>query len=263
MLADEPGLKTYAIDWLGFGRSSRPAFPFRPGQPNSVENSEAFFIEALEEWRKANNIERFILMGHSLGGYLSAAYALRYPERVQHLILVSPVGVPVLDKEIESAAFEGQWRRRMFVNTVNTMWNWGFSPQMIIRMPGLGRRMVNGYATRRFSHLPESEVNLLRDYTYHLNVRRGSGEYAINTLLQFPVYARKPLCLRLPSLAMPTTFLYGKYDWMEPSHAYELAPSMPNGAKVYTLEEAGHFLFLENPTLFNKLMMSAIRRSPQ
>eukprot|EP00983_Pelagomonas_calceolata_P013496 431739-Pelagomonas_calceolata.AAC.2 len=34
-----------------------------------------------------------VLVGHSLGGYLSACYALKYPEHVEHLILVCPAGV--------------------------------------------------------------------------------------------------------------------------------------------------------------------------
>jgi pimeloyl-ACP methyl ester carboxylesterase len=35
----------------------------------------------MEGWRRAVGLEKFILLGHSMGGNLSAAYALKYPER--------------------------------------------------------------------------------------------------------------------------------------------------------------------------------------
>ena len=45
----------------------------------SVTDHEDYFIDSLELWRKAIGLTTpFTLVGHSLGGYLSAAYALKY-----------------------------------------------------------------------------------------------------------------------------------------------------------------------------------------
>jgi pimeloyl-ACP methyl ester carboxylesterase len=59
----------------GFGRSSRPAFSFDPAE------AESQHVEAIEAWRKRLDLDKFILLGHSMGGFLSSAYALKYPER--------------------------------------------------------------------------------------------------------------------------------------------------------------------------------------
>lgn len=75
-----------ALDWLGMGLSSRPspkAFdpPPKTSLPESVESrvkrAEDFFIDSLEAWREKGGYEKMTLIGHSLGGYLSAG-ALRF-----------------------------------------------------------------------------------------------------------------------------------------------------------------------------------------
>lgn len=120
--------KVHVLDLLGFGLSSRPKFPKRKAKEKptfectyekdikdketgevkptivsesvnvktsleDVEIAENFFVDSLESWRKQKEIEKFTLIGHSLGGYLSSCYAIKYPERVTKLILLSPVGL--------------------------------------------------------------------------------------------------------------------------------------------------------------------------
>lgn len=98
-----PGVRIHAIDLLGFGFSSRPKFPSFPSNTkDEIYKIEDWFIDAMEDWRKKRNINRFILMGHSFGGYLSSAYALKYRDELdpesgkralERLVLISPVGV--------------------------------------------------------------------------------------------------------------------------------------------------------------------------
>ena len=101
-LATATQRRVYAVDWLGMGRSSRPTYPRRSfwcwrGVQEVEDNQVAFFVDSLEEWRKAVGVERMHLLGHSWGGYLSTHYAAKHPERVASLILLSPWGVPLPD----------------------------------------------------------------------------------------------------------------------------------------------------------------------
>ena len=89
------GWKIYALDLLGMGRSSRPPFKLdAKDRQTSITEAEDWFIDALEEWRMQRKIDRFSLLGHSLGGYMAVAYALKYPGHLNKLILASPVGIP-------------------------------------------------------------------------------------------------------------------------------------------------------------------------
>jgi len=107
------GVPVYLLDWLGMGRSSRD-FPFKvTAKPTDtserVKQAESFFLDSLEEWRDEMGINKMTLVGHSLGAYLVTAYALKYPQHVSRLVLLSPAGVnaapgsTVPDAELETA----------------------------------------------------------------------------------------------------------------------------------------------------------------
>ena len=75
----------YAIDLLGFGKSSRPEFA------DDADEIESQFCESIEKWRKTMKIEKMILLGHSFGGFLSTSYAMKYEENIEHLILAGEI----------------------------------------------------------------------------------------------------------------------------------------------------------------------------
>ena len=53
--------KVYAIDLLGFGRSSRPKFP------KDALETEKVFIQSLEEWRKMVGLEKPFKFNQAIG----------------------------------------------------------------------------------------------------------------------------------------------------------------------------------------------------
>jgi esterase len=67
----------YALDQRGHGDS---------GQAPSYTTRE--FVDDLEAIVQARGIERFVLMGLSMGGHNAMAYAVAHPERVSRLIVI-------------------------------------------------------------------------------------------------------------------------------------------------------------------------------
>lgn len=84
----------YFVENSGFGRSSRCTFK----SDNILAENQ--YIGAIEKWRKSMGLEKIFLVGHSFGGYLSSAYALKFPDRIEHLILADPWGFPKKPEEI-------------------------------------------------------------------------------------------------------------------------------------------------------------------
>lgn len=80
-LADQ-GTRAIAPDWIGFGFSAKPErheFAYTPDA----------FITALAEFLKAIEIERFSLVVQGFLGSVGLQYALRYPNQVGSLVILS------------------------------------------------------------------------------------------------------------------------------------------------------------------------------
>lgn len=262
-LSRRPNWKLYALDMLGMGRSTRPSFKIHAKEKeDKIKEAESWFVDALEEWRIKRGIEKMTLLGHSLGGYMAVAYALKYPGHLNKLILASPVGIPedpyAVNEDLPEpgdSRMQNEFTQpaeekvkpppRKMPKWLVTLWDANVSPFSIVRYAGpLGPRLVSGWTSRRFSHLPPDEAQALHDYSYSLFRQRGSGEYALAYILAPGAFARSPLIRRIQGVGrqyleqhpsptpddaagsplpiskvretgVPVVLMYGEHDWMD------------------------------------------------
>jgi pimeloyl-ACP methyl ester carboxylesterase len=78
------GYRVIAVDQIGFCKSSKPSryqFSFQ----QLAGNTHALLASL--------GVSRAIVMGHSIGGMLAMRYALTFPDDVEQLVLVNPIGL--------------------------------------------------------------------------------------------------------------------------------------------------------------------------
>ena len=83
-------------DQVGFGRSDKPLINYRVGT----------YVDFLDKFLSGLKVERATLVGNSMGGWIAAAYALKYPAKVERLVLVDAAGFAP-PKEFDLSALAG------------------------------------------------------------------------------------------------------------------------------------------------------------
>ncbi|RVX14970.1 1-acylglycerol-3-phosphate O-acyltransferase [Vitis vinifera] len=111
---------------FSWGGSSRPDFTCK-----STKRLKLGSLIPLRSGVKPKTFSNFILLGHSVGGYVAAKYALKHPEHIQHLILVGPAGFS-LESDGKSewlTRFRATWKGAV----LNHLWESNFTPQKLVR----------------------------------------------------------------------------------------------------------------------------------
>lgn len=130
MVAD---LKKYynltMVDWLGMGCSGRP--PFSTKVVDTPRLAIDYFIVSLEAWMATSGYKTrvgkdrgFSIVGHSLGGYIGAHYAVSdYCQGfVKNLLLLSPGGLPRQPEETQAQIDAKKEEKGVIDGTKETLW---------------------------------------------------------------------------------------------------------------------------------------------
>jgi pimeloyl-ACP methyl ester carboxylesterase len=204
----------YIPDLPGFGHSQSANDRFRLPE----------FVRFVEDFSSALGLERFHLIGHSIGGGIAIHYALKFPQKVKGLVLVSSwcLGIetalwvrllshPALCQSLGEAGiavFKGvKWLARLF------------------------------YAPFKFAN-PITRVKM--DIGKTMITLRGQ-----TTVLQD----------RLCELTMPTLLVWGAGDRIVPAaHAYIAAELIPD-CQLRIFEGCGHSVYKQRVEEFSQLLI--------
>lgn len=257
-LAMESLAKRYrvlSIDAPGMGRSLSPHKSF-PREPKAAVE---FFVEGIEQWRVAMGLDKVTLLGHSLGGYIFAQYAMRYPQHVSVLLLLSPVGVPTPPAEhtLNSTIFR----------IVRAVWGSGVTPAAFGRALGpLGSLAVARFSHFRFQKLDSEQRVLLGAYLYQHNCRLPvCAEHSITVVLKPGARASLPIIEDIDKLRVPTGWIYGRWDWMDADAGEEARRQMVQaGVKSLwrIVEHSGHQIYYENAEGMLRVVEDLARHLP-
>lgn len=244
----------YAMDLLGFGSSSRPNF-----SSNALE-AESQMVKSIEEWRKQVGLEKFVLLGHSMGGFLASAYALQHPDRVTHVILADPWGFP--DRPSGNDA-NTRIRIPFWVKGIAYLLQ-PFNPLWLIRVSGpLGPRIVQRARPdifRKYTEAVEDADVAISEYIYHCNAQNPTGEACFHAMMASFGWAKYPMLHRISALRsdVPLTFIYGARSWVD-RHPGQIIKEnrKESSVEMHVIGGAGHHVYADKKDEFHRLVLAA------
>jgi proline iminopeptidase len=232
------------IDERGSGRSQKIEDP----SGYTVEN----MVEDVEAVRKELKLGKITLLGHSYGGVLAQAYALKYQDNLSHLILCSTFpstkemnGVfkkmldkmtPELRTRIETMEKEGLYghgrdyeKNRYTSEYMIAAWGEGYFPYLYQNHPDPNYDPI---------------ANGIMSWDLYREMWGSDGEFVIDGNLKSIEYTD-----RLSSIKVPTLINAGDNDECDPSLSREMNEKIA-GSKLVIFPKSGHMTFVDQPSLF-------------
>jgi proline iminopeptidase len=238
------------IDERGGGKSPKIENPAEYTVENMVEDAEAV--------RKALRLGKINLLGHSCGGVLAQAYALKYQTNLSHLVLCSTFHSTRRMNEVfktMKARMPAELRERIDKSEAAGLYGHGKDYEKN-RYPSdyMAAAWGEGYFPYLFQNRPDANFDPNSFGNFAWDVYRemwGShGEFVIDGNLTSVEYAD-----RLPSIKVPTLIAVGDHDECDPSMSRDMNALIP-GSKLVVFPKSGHMTFVDQPGLFMEAVQS-------
>jgi proline iminopeptidase len=228
------------------------------GKSEKLEDVSAYTVDAIvedvEAVRNALALGKINLLGHSFGGVLAQAYALKYQGNLAHLVLCSTFDstkalnavfremkermAPELRQKIDKMEAAGLFghgkeyeKHRYTDEYMIAAWGEGYFPYLYQNHPD-----------------PNYDPTANGDMSWDLyrEMWGSHGEFVIDGNLVSVEYRD-----RLGTIKVPTLITVGDHDESDPSIARAMHAKIP-GSKLVVLPKSGHMTFVDQPQMFNR-----------
>ena len=177
------GYRVIAPDQIGFCTSSKPAH-YQYSFQQLADNTHALL--------KQLGVDKASVLGHSTGGMLATRYALLYPQQVERLAMVNPIGLE--DWKAMGVPYRtvDQWHQR----------------ELKLDAEGVRNYERKTYYDGRWKPEYERWVQML------VGLNQGPGHQAVawNSALIYDMIFTQPVVYEFKHLQMPTLLMIGDAD---------------------------------------------------
>jgi len=236
-----PEHRVLALDLPGFGVSEKADVPA----------TMPFFADAVVGFLDAMDVETVTYTGVSMGGQIGMHVALRHPDRLDRLVLVSPAGVEAFSEK-DAAAIKNMTSAEGIMASTDAQ--------------------VQQSVALNF-HEYTDDYAWLVEQRHALAARDDFPQYAEANARAVSGMLDGAASDRLGEIDVPTLVLFGAGDKLIPNRflhpdqspetiAASAREAMPE-ARVKLVDDAGHLLMIERPERFREILRRALGASDE
>ncbi len=208
--------RVIAPDQIGFGKSDKPLLKYRVGT----------YVDFLDKFMAELKIEKAHLVGNSMGGWVAGLMAIKYPNRVEKIVLADAAGIiPANVNTDQIYQLNNSTRDEIRANL-----------KLIFATPILqnNEALVDQFMTQRIT---------------------ANDGYTINSLIESIKRKEDFLNNRLGEIKKPTLIIWGKQDGLLPvADATTFNKGIVN-SELVIFENCGHVPQFEKALDFNKKVL--------
>lgn len=215
--------RVIAIDCPGWGKSGTPS------------DAQSDLVAVVDKFLTALNIDKAALVGNSMGGAISICFAVRYPEKISHLITM---GAPCPAPKTFSEAMGTEGLKVLFEAYADpSPENFKKLVQIMCFDPAFATDALAAERSRATLANPAHVERFLKPNNFQ-KLLPGFFEMAG----------------QIPGIAAPTLAIHGRNDrTVHYENSLQLVSMIPN-ARLVVLNQCGHWAQLEHAREFERLV---------